>query len=96
MPQDGNGEEATEFHRVPLVDADAPPLLPDLQVSALAVAPGSSGEHVVLTLRLWSTGSHGTVNERDVEIALSPRAAAILCAETRKALKSCLLDQLSE
>ena len=96
MPQDGNGEEATEFHRVPLVDAGAQPQPPDLQVSCLAAEPVSSGGYVVLTLRLWSTGSLGTVNERDVEIALSPRAAAILCAETRRALKSCLLDPLSD
>ena len=94
--QDGNGEEAREFHHAPLVSGDVSLATDTPQVSGVAAAPGSSGGHVMLSLRLWSRGEKGTVNERDVDIALSPRAAAILCRETRRALKACLLDPLEE
>ena len=82
--------------KVPLVSSGVSQAIPDLQVSSVAAEPAPSGQFLVLEIGHHRLDSFGNPIEATVEFALSPRGAAILCRETRKALKACLLDPLEE
>ena len=89
-----------ETIRVPPVGVvdDARRAMPDHQVSGVAVVPESSGQFLILEIEHQHAQWDGRPSFGTAEFALSPRAAAILCREIRKALRECLigLDEKTE
>ena len=88
----------SESVKVPLVSVsvDVEQAMPDFQVSSVEAAPAPSGQFLILKLGHHRIDGYDRAIEGEVELALSLRAASILCLETGKALKVCLLDPLEE